>query len=128
MLFNDIKTAWRNILKTKGYSAINISGLAVGIAIAMLIGLWLYDELQFNKYHRNYSHIAQVMVNGNFNGQKFTASSMSRPLEFILRNKYGGNFKHIVMSRYNVIFFLWEKKKFLRPEGSCNPVFATCYL
>lgn len=53
MLLNYFKIAWRNLIKTKAYSAINIGGLSVGIAIAMLIGLWLYDELQFNKYHKN---------------------------------------------------------------------------
>jgi putative ABC transport system permease protein len=55
------KIAWRNLAKSKGYSLINIGGLAVGMAIALLIGLWMYDELSFNKHHKNYEHIAQVM-------------------------------------------------------------------
>jgi putative ABC transport system permease protein len=96
-----IKIACRNLVKTKGYSAINIAGLAVGIAIAMLIGLWLYDEVQFNKFHKNYNKIAQVMSGANFNGQRSVSWSLQRPLEMVLRNKYGGHFKHIVMSRYN---------------------------
>jgi putative ABC transport system permease protein len=37
---------WRNLLKNKGYSFINIAGLSLGMAVAMLIGLWIYDELQ----------------------------------------------------------------------------------
>ena len=47
-----LKIAWRNILKTKGYSVINIGGLAIGMTVAMFIGLWIYDELSFNRSHK----------------------------------------------------------------------------
>jgi putative ABC transport system permease protein len=100
MLKNYFKIAWRNLIKSKGYSALNIGGLAVGMAVALLIGLWMYDELSFNKYHKNYDRIGQVMIKGNFNGQRFAGVSLPRPLEFELRNKYGRPFKKIVMSRW----------------------------
>src|SRR6187399_307573 len=101
MIRNYIKIAWRNLVKSKGYSAINIGGLAIGMAVAILIGLWIYDEVFFNKYYKNYDSIAQVMIKGNFNGQRFSSHSLPRPLEQELRNKYGRNFRHIVMSRWN---------------------------
>lgn len=101
MFQNYFKIAFRNLLRTKGYSAINIGGLAIGMAIAMLIGLWIWDELSFNKYHKNYSTIAQVMTKAHFAGQGYTNISLPRPLEGELRDKYGSNFKHIVMSRYS---------------------------
>jgi hypothetical protein len=44
MIRNYFKVAWRNLIKSKGYSLINIGGLA-GMAVAILIGLWIYDEL-----------------------------------------------------------------------------------
>ena len=44
MIRNYFKVAWRNLVRSKGYSAINIGGLAVGMAVAMIIGLWIYDE------------------------------------------------------------------------------------
>ena len=69
MFKNFFKIAWRNLVKSKGYSAINIGGLAVGMAVAILIGLWVYDELSFDKYHANYERIAQVMQHANFNGE-----------------------------------------------------------
>lgn len=100
MLRNYFKVAWRNLIKNKGYSAINIGGLAVGMAVALLIGLWIYDELSFNKYHKNYDRIAQVMVKGNFGAQGFADVSLPRPLEFELRTKYAKPFKNIVMSRW----------------------------
>jgi len=53
MLENYFKIALRNLRKNRIYSAINIVGLSVGMAVAILIGLWIYDELSFNKYHKN---------------------------------------------------------------------------
>ncbi len=100
MIKNYIKIAWRNLLKNKGYSALNIGGLAVGMAVALLIGLWIFDELSINKYHQNYDRIAQVITKDNFNGKRTIGISLPRPLEFELRNKYGQYFKHIVMSRW----------------------------
>jgi len=80
MLKNYFKIAWRNLIKNKGYSAINIGGLAVGMAVAMLIAFWIYDELSYNKFHKNYDRIAQVMQNQTFNGNKGTQSSIPIPL------------------------------------------------
>jgi ABC-type antimicrobial peptide transport system permease subunit len=100
MFKNYFKIAWRNLVRAKGYSFINIGGLAVGMAIAMLIALWIYDELSYNKFHKNYDTLAQVMRKESFNGEGSTSGSSQRPLEAELHNKYGSNFKHIVMSRY----------------------------
>jgi tRNA(His) 5'-end guanylyltransferase len=75
MIKNYFKIAWRNLVRSKGYSAINIGGLAVGMAVAMLIGLWVYDELTFNKYHTNYDRIAQVMQHATFNGKVETQTA-----------------------------------------------------
>ena len=55
------KIGWRNLLKNKGYSFINIGGLALDMTVAMLIGLWMHDELTFDSYHPNHDRIAQVM-------------------------------------------------------------------
>ena len=60
MIGNHIKVGWRMLLRTKGYSAINVGGLAIGMAVAMLIGLWVYDELSFNRYHDNYDTIVKL--------------------------------------------------------------------
>jgi putative ABC transport system permease protein len=60
MLRNYIKIAFRNLTKNKVYSFINIGGLAVGMSVAILIGLWMFDELSFNQYHKNYERIGQI--------------------------------------------------------------------
>jgi putative ABC transport system permease protein len=58
---NNLKIAWRNLLKSKTYSFINIAGLAAGMAVAMIIGLWISDELSANRQFKNYDSVYQVM-------------------------------------------------------------------
>ena len=100
MIKNYVKTAWRNLLKGKAYSAINIGGLAVGMAVAILIGLWIYDELSFNKYHKNYERIAQVMQHANFNGKIETQIANPAVMGPELRAKFGSDFKYVVQSSW----------------------------
>src|SRR6195952_4112731 len=56
-----LTSAWRNLCRNKGYSAINIVGLATGLAITLLIGLWVTDELSFDHYHSKHTLIAQIL-------------------------------------------------------------------
>ncbi len=95
-----VKIAWRNLIKSKGYSAINIGGLAVGMAVAMLIGLWVYDELSYDQYHKNYDRIAQVMQHGTFNGKVETQTANPALMGPALRAKYGSDFKYVVQSSW----------------------------
>ncbi|UZR97649.1 ABC transporter permease [Chondrinema litorale] len=97
MLSNYLKVAWRNLTKNLGYSFINIGGLALGMAVAIIIGLWIHDELSFNKNHENYDRIARVMRNGTLNGETFTTNYEPYALGEELRDKYGSNFDHVVM-------------------------------
>jgi putative ABC transport system permease protein len=98
MIKNYFKIAWRNLIKNKGYGAINIGGLAVGMAVAMLIGLWIWDELSFNKYHKNYDRIAQVMQSTNNGGNIQTLPYTPYPLAEAIRKEYGSSFKEVVLS------------------------------
>ena len=100
MIRNYFKIAWRNLVKSKGYSAINIGGLAVGMAVAMLIGLWVHDELSFNKYHENYDRIAQVMQHANFNGKIETQIANPAVMGPEIRAKHGSDFKYVVQSSW----------------------------
>ena len=108
MLTNYLKIAWRNLVRNKAYSLINIGGLAVGMAVAMLIGLWLNDELSVNKSFQHYDRIAQVMRNRTINGQTDTKPGLPIPLATDLQTSYGdnpsgvttgaGSFKHVVLA------------------------------
>ncbi len=51
---------FRNLRRNKVYSLLNITGLSVGMAVAIIIALWVWDELSFDKYHQNYERIVMV--------------------------------------------------------------------
>ncbi len=101
MIRNHFKIAWRNLIKNKGLSFINITGLAVGMAVVILIGLWINDEVTFNQNHANYDRIAHVMMHKTSNGEKRTRTTMPFPIGHELRAKYGDNFDYVVMSSYH---------------------------
>src|SRR6185312_9026918 len=101
MIKNYLKVAWRGLQKNKTSSFINIGGLAVGMAVAMLIGLWIWDELSFDKYHQNYDRIAIVTQSETSGGTINTQAVVSLPLDAELRKSYGSDFKHIALSSWN---------------------------
>ena len=72
--------SWRRIKSNLTFSLINIGGLGVGMAIAMLIGLWVWDELSFNKSFTNYTELAQLYQNRTFDGQTGTYKIVPQPM------------------------------------------------
>jgi len=116
MFKNYLKIAWRNLKKNKGYSAINIGGLALGMAVTLLIGLWVVDELTHNSYFANKEKIAQVYQSQTFNGRTGTGPAIPRPLEKALRDGYGDNFKHLMMSSWTSDLYLkYDETNLSRP-------------
>jgi putative ABC transport system permease protein len=128
MFKNYFTIAWRNLIKSKVYSAINIVGLATGMAVAILIALWIWDELSFNHYHKNHEMLAQVMTTQTFNGQTGTGEAVAMPLGTELRNKYGSDFKAVSMSSWNFGHILGAGEKKISSEGLwVEPVFPTMF-
>ena len=117
MIRNYFKIAWRNLVKSKGYSAINIGGLAVGMAVAMLIGLWVHDELTFNQYHKNYERIAQVMQHASINGKTETQAANPALMGPELRAKFGSDFKYVVQSSWTNSHLLSVENKHFTQLG-----------
>src|SRR5258705_13365495 len=118
MIKNYFKIAFRNLFRNKVSSFINIGGLTFGMAVALLIGLWIYDELSFNKYHHNYDRIAQVMVKGNdIKEGPFTNNSLQYPLATELQTSYRNNFKHIVRASWVQDYILSAGEKKLSRTG-----------
>lgn len=115
MYSNYFKIAFRNLKSRKGHAALNVIGLSVGMTVAMLIGLWVYDELTFDTYHENYNQIAQVLQHKARNGGRVTRQTMPFPLGDELRNEYGRVFKHVVMSAWTEPHVLgYDQKKILK--------------
>ena len=96
MIRSYLKIAYRNLVKNKAYSAINIGGLAVGMAVAMLIGIWINDELSANKHHKNYETLYQVKMSQTFDGVRGTQDALPFPTGDELRSKYP-DFKAVAM-------------------------------
>lgn len=118
MFKNYLKIAWRNLIKNKGYTVINIGGLALGMAVTLMIGLWIQDELNYNDYFTKKDRIAQVFQSQTFNGNTGTGPAIPRPLEKALRDGYNDNFKHLVMSSWNISRYLGYKEKSIAKEGN----------
>src|SRR6478735_8737934 len=118
MIKNYFKIAIRNLLKNPGYSFINIAGLAIGMAVAIIIGLWIWDELSFDKYHQNYDSIAQVMKNSTTNGIIQTQKRLPIPLVEELKINYGSYFKYLVLSSSTADHILATDDKQLSKKGN----------
>jgi putative ABC transport system permease protein len=101
MFRNYFKIAFRNLIKTKGYTFINVAGLATGMAVAILIGLWIWDEVTFNRYHKNYDRLAQVWQNNIYNGVKQSQISNPYLMAEEIRNNFGSDFKYVIQSTWN---------------------------
>ncbi len=118
MIKNYFKTAWRNLIRSKGYSAINIGGFAIGMAVALLIGLWIYDEVSFDKKFENYDRIAKVIQNVTNNGEVQTWNSVPYPLAEELRKNYGSDFKQVVLESSWGDHILAHEDKRLTKQGA----------
>ncbi|SNR55609.1 ABC-type antimicrobial peptide transport system, permease component [Maribacter sedimenticola] len=122
MFKNYLKIAWRNLLKNKGYTVINVGGLALGMAVTLIIGLWIQDELTYNDYFKNKDRIAQVFQSQTFNGETGTGPAIPRPLEKALKDGYGDSFKHVIMCSWtNDHYLKYGEKSISRPGNYMQP-------
>ncbi len=122
MLKNYLKTAWRSLLKNKLSAFINIGGLAAGMAVAMLIGCWIYNECSYDRQFINYNRIAQVWK--FWSGGKHAQSILPAVAAVELRAKFGSDFTRVVESSTTRehVFAAGDKKlvrkgNFIEPAG-----------
>ena len=80
MFKNYMKVALRNLNRHKGYSLINITGLAIGMACCLLICLWVADELSFDRFHADSSRLYRVEFDQNYSGKDFHVTVVQYPL------------------------------------------------
>jgi len=91
MFRNYLKIAWRNTLHNKVYSVLNIAGLAAGMAVALLIGLWVANQYSYDRFLPGYQQLYQVEMNltSQHNGTS-TQTSIALPLTDVLRKEIPG--------------------------------------
>src|SRR3989337_2288292 len=88
MLKNYFNIAIRNLWRTKGFSFINITGLAVGMASAILIFLWIYNELSYDQFHKNKDYLYQAWNRGVFDSKLQCWNSTPKILGPTLKEEY----------------------------------------
>ncbi|HPW63635.1 MAG TPA: ABC transporter permease [Cyclobacteriaceae bacterium] len=121
------KIGWRSLLRNRGYSLINISGLAIGMAVAMLIGLWIFDELSFNKSFKNYERIANVYHSLTFGADNFTDSGVPPLFAPELKNNFS-EFENVALTSYQADHILsYEEAKFSKPGLFVEPSFIEMF-
>ena len=110
MIRNYFKTTFRNLWKNKGYSLLNIGGLAVGIACAGLILLWVEDELTFNHYFSNRDNLYKIKDRQTYDGTTFTFDATPGPLAQGMKSEIPG-IKNTARSTWgdNLLFTLNDK-------------------
>src|SRR5690606_11368385 len=111
------KIGWRNLLKNKGYSSINIAGLAIGMTVAMLIGLWIWDEISFDAYFENRDRLAKVMLNQTHEGIVYTGGTIQMPLRDALRTGYASDFEALSLTSWNNDYVLSTGERKLSGKG-----------
>jgi len=88
MIKNYIKLAWRNLIKNKGFTAINIIGLSLGIGCFIVIAMYVTDELSYDQYHENADRIYRINSDIQFGGTDLSMAVSSDPMGETLKNDY----------------------------------------
>lgn len=111
MLKNYFKTAFRSVWKTRGYSFLNIFGLAIGITAASLIFLWVEDEVNYNDHFDHKENIYSVKNRQTYDGQTFVFSSTPGPLGPAMATDFP-QVKHVARTSWQskLLFGLGDKK------------------
>lgn len=100
MFKNFLKITWRSLTKNRMSAFINIGGLAMGMAVAVLIALWVQDEIRYDRYHAHYDKVGQLHIHSKVNGTIYTGRAMPMPIAEELRAQYGSHFKHVALSSW----------------------------
>ena len=126
MFRNYLKIAFRNLWKNKAFSFLNISGLAIGMASAVLILLWIQNEVSFDKFHKNKEHIYEAWNRGTFDGKLQCWNSTPKILGPTLKQEYP---EIADMTRASSGWFVTSvgDRKFSSEYLIVDPVFLTMF-
>src|ERR1700722_20446763 len=88
MLRNFLKVAFRNLGRNKVFATINISGLAIGMASAALIVLWIQNEISHDRFHENLDRLYVMYNRDQFSGQQWAWNSTPKIMATVLKKDY----------------------------------------
>lgn len=112
MLRNYLITAIRNIFRDKFYTFINIFGLAIGIAVAIFIMLYVRDELNYDKYNKNYKQIYRLESDFTIAGKEDKFAATQIPLAPTLKDEYPEIEEYVRFVPAGTLYFKYENKEF----------------
>ncbi len=90
MFQTNFKIAWRNLLKDKQFTFLNILGLSAGVACTLLIALWVMDELSYDKFFANDERLYKLMEHRTYNGEIQTSEESSGLLSQTVKRQIPG--------------------------------------
>jgi putative ABC transport system permease protein len=119
MLKNYLLTAWRNLRRNPFYSVINISGLAIGLAVGMLILLWVQDESSYDTFHQHAANIYKINSHMGTGPSAQIWGGAPGPLYHLSRESVPGVANAVrVMQRDNHFIVACKDKKFLEKNSA----------
>jgi len=129
MIKNYLLTAWRNLRRNPFYSVINISGLAIGLAVGMLILLWVKDELSFDSFHKQADHIYKITSHIGSGNNPLVWDVAPSPLAVFSRHSVPEVARTArVMQRWNELLTTYGHGTFLETNTAfADPDFFTIF-
>ena len=127
MIKNFFTIAWRNLLRNKGFSFINISGLAIGMASAILILLWIQNELSMDRFHAKEDRLYIAANRDHFNGELWAWTTTPKILGPTLKLEYANDVEDVArVNENNFLFTVGDKH--LNAQGYfTDPAFLTMF-
>ena len=116
MIRNYLRIAFRNILKHKFYSFINIFGLTIGLSACLLIGMYVTDELSYDKFHDNAENIYRIGLHGKIQGQEIETSNSNPVMMEAMIREIPGLLGGIRVRQRGEIIFKYEDKGFAEEQ------------
>jgi putative ABC transport system permease protein len=126
MFKNYLKVTWRNLLKNKGFTAINIAGLAIGMASAALILLWIQNEVSYDQFHTKKQRLYEMYNQSVFDGKLWSWNNTPKVMLPTLKQDYPQVEQGSRLNRANFLFTVGDKH--LNLSGNhVDPEFLTMF-
>jgi putative ABC transport system permease protein len=111
-----IKTAWRKMKRQKGYAFINVAGLAIGLAVCMLISLWVVDEFGYDRFHRNVRTIFRVYHDESATAPGSTSALTPPPMAAALKKDFPDVVRSTRFGAWGKRLVSWGEKGFVETK------------
>jgi ABC-type antimicrobial peptide transport system permease subunit len=128
MFKNYMKVSFRNIMRYKGFSFINIIGLAVGMACCILIFLWIEDERSYDQFHENGKNLYIVATHIKYGSRTATSSGTPSALGPALKDEYPEIVNSVRFSNGpHTLYITYEEKKLREEAEAVDPSFLQMF-